>query len=152
MPTTATLSNVHICAIASAFSAGAVTAAKRSLPDETTHAVDHTFRFRGHVNKGAGTADIEVETVPSVTLFNAGVVTELLKRLKLEPAKLRRMLRSIADTHGAGETLATNEPNAALLAEFRKVGDEHAATMPKQTSTLKGRAGSVSAKVEVEIV
>lgn len=113
--------------------------AKQTLRDCSTHPIDLSIRLVGMVTKGASSPSTGGPA--SVCLINAGVVGEVLRRLKVEPAKLRRMLRSI------GHAPDAHDDAAALAAEFDRVAGEIADSLP--TVTKPGRAGSVRAELSL---
>lgn len=115
--------------------------AKALLAEASSHPVDLTVRLVGIVTKGQGTPGCEVPA--SVDLITSAVVSELLVRLKADPIKVRRLLRSI----GHGPDATTREENQRYLAEFNRVAGELAATMPKVKKA--GREGAVRAELSL---
>ncbi len=144
--------DAQLVALGGAVKSKALTDAKGRLPQLHNEAVDFRVRIHGNISKGVG-VPASTGTMPaSFDLFNRNVVSQLLKQLKVEPKKLRSMLRKIADDRHEIPHLGEHPANAELLTIFNEVSHEVAATLPPVPTSSNGRAGTVSTNVNYELL
>lgn len=149
------LNELQQAAIAGALSGSAASAAKKAVP-VGSHAVDFTVRIAGSVTKKPDTPGGTTTVPADVTLTDANAVGELLHRLKVEPAAIRRALRAMVknaikrEHRSIGGT--TFDPHPDLAAVFAEVENEARETLPTQARTSEGRSGSCAATVTVSLV
>lgn len=133
-----------LAAIAGSIKPKALSESKRLLEEGSCHEIDVTVNFKGTVTKGTNEPDAELPK--SIDLITRLVVAELLSRLEVEPAKLRRLLRSIK----TGGNLKASDARDAIAAEFDRVAGEISDKLPKEIK--KGRAGAVRADVAITFI
>jgi len=130
---------IAAAAISGAIKAKDQKAAKATLPEASSHPIDLHVHLVGVVTKGQGTPAGQAPA--KVDLVNPAVVSELLVKLKVDPIKVRRLLRSI----GHAPDATTREANQRYLGEFERVAGELAKSMPPVTNP--GREGAVRAEL-----
>lgn len=129
-----------------------LTEAKHKLPDQSSHPVDFTVRIRGIVTKGLGELASNGSAPATVELFTQSHVSEVLRRLKVTPAQLRRALRASTAKNGHAVQYSAEPENAALLAVFQEVAAEVAHTLPAVPWANPGRAAAVRSEVTYEVL
>lgn len=122
-----------------------LTAAKQMLRDGYLETVEFTAHVKAVVSKGSSSPGASGTRPASVELFTRGVVSEVFRRLKISPARLRQVLQWVAK-RGWGLEYAAESDNSELLKVFDEVGASIAAELPEIPWTSPGRAGDV--KVE----
>lgn len=141
----------ELVAIACAIKEKQLTELKRSLPRGTSIDVEVVARIKGVVQVGVDTPSTSTtRPIAPPHLVNANVVSEVLRRLKVTPPKLRQALRA---TLKPGPTDYTaNEPNRELLDVFSEAAAGLVADLPPEPVTIPGRAGAVSVAATVQII
>ncbi len=124
---------------------------KKTLPRGQTIDVDVTARIKGVVQIGMDTPGSAGKKPQTVNLRNADIISEVLRRLKVTPADLRKQLRAIVRS-GHDKPYHQNEPNAELLSVFDNVEQDTSSKLPLVPYTTSGRAASVSVTANVQII
>ncbi|MEM1213703.1 MAG: hypothetical protein AAGI68_15555 [Planctomycetota bacterium] len=132
---------IREAAIAGVVAPKDVTAAKRGLPQGQTFQVEETILIRGVMVKGIDTPEAEGTKPAEVDPFQAHVVAEVLRRLKVTPAQLRRAIRAALKQHD--EPGAIKPEGAALRQVIEDEACSLAASMPQVPLSKPSRAGSV---------
>ena len=141
----------QLVAIAGAIKDTQIKKLKADLPRGETVSVDFTARFSGMVQIGNDQPGASGEAPARVDLQTPAVVSELLRRLGVNPVQLRKALRA---TVKAGHTAPylNRDDNAALYREFERVEKETAEKLPAVPYSKPGRAASVSVDCNVQII
>lgn len=141
---------LQLVAIAGAAKKKALEKAKAELGEGRSFNVDpFVARFGGIVNVGLATPPGTAKQRASLDLLQPLVIAELLRRLKVDPAKLRRILLNIARDIAQGRTI---EVSPDLLTTFDDVQQERAESMPMIDVDTPGRAAAVRPDIAVEVL
>lgn len=141
-----------VVALGGAVKDKALNEAKAALAEGSAHSVDFTARIRGSVIKGHRTPGSSYSHPASCNMMTPSVVGELLRRLKVDPAKVRRQLRAIGKSIVDGKFDEDHEDSVTILEVFGQVAAETAAKLPERLATSSGRAAPVRSDVQFEVL
>lgn len=119
----------------------ALTEAKRGLQDGSAHPVDFAVRVRGSVQKGMSTPGTTIEQTPIVNLRTPAAFYAVLRALGIGTRRLQ------AAVHQVG---SSPQADADLEAVFTAEECARAAKLPKSSTSVPGKAGSVQSQVTAE--
>lgn len=135
------LSAVEKIALACVVPSTEVTALKRSMPDGSDRKVDFTAHISGWIHKGKGKPRMTATKPAVVDPLTLVVVADLLRRLKVSPAQLRRSLAAAVRLHDQD---ITDHPELDdLAAVISDAAETHAATLDPIPVTTNAKAGPV---------
>ena len=145
-----TTRNAQLVALAGTVTPKVVKAAKEALPQGCTVNVDFTAKIRGVVQKGHDEPATTVQVTPTLNLFDRVIMAELLRRLKTDPAMLRRCLRAAGKKYAHGG-IEVGKEQQQFLDIFEQLSEEIANSLPQEPKNTPGKTGAVRPSCTYEI-
>ena len=150
---TANLTQIaQVVALGTVIKGKALTEAKGKLPEQFAQQVDFTARIRAMVTKGVGEPGASGSNPATCDLFTRNIVSEVFRRLKVTPARLRQLIRAATADNGHAVQYVNEPDNAALIAVFEEVAADVAKTLPDVPWRNDGRAAAVRCEGSYEII